>query len=145
MLPRCSCSLLLTIVECHCFASRRAEDQLAYFPRWKIAVVVINDPELKPRHWLPHRTHFTDGVDQETWGVDHTKPLDEPEVEALFKGSPGMRGTACGEHHPNGVVGVVWSLWLFQQNGDHRAKGVKFHGIVLPALIPMPGGREALT
>src|SRR5215469_2638457 len=107
--------------------------------------MVIDDLKFKPWKWPSHRTHLTAGIHQETGGIDHAKPLDEPEVEPLFKRAPGVRRTSRGEDHPDGIVSIIRSLRLFQQDRDHGAERIELYGVVLPALVPVPGGGEALA
>src|SRR5258708_36079311 len=84
-------------------------------------IVVGNDPKLKPWQRPTHRTHLATGVHQKTRRIDHTKPLDQPKFEALFKGPPGVCRAGCREDHPNGIVSIVRSLRLFEQDRDRKS------------------------
>src|SRR5215468_8137604 len=101
-------------------------------------IIIVNKLKLKPWQWPSHGTHLAAGVHQEARGIDHAKPLDEPEIETLFKWFPGVRRTACRKHYPHRVISIIRPLRLFQQYGDHSAKGVELHSVVLSAIVPVP-------
>src|SRR6266566_8053463 len=135
--PGLICGILLAIVECCCFTDLRAEDKFTHFPWLNIMVSIINNMKIKSRQGLAHRTYLASCIHQETRRVDHAKPLDKAQLKTLLQGTPGISRTASRENHADGIIPVVWPLLLFKQDGDHRAKGVELHCVVLPAIVPV--------
>src|SRR6266699_4490215 len=131
--PGLICGILLAIVECCCFTDLRAEDKFTHFPWLNIMVSIINNMKIKSRQGLAHRTYLTSCIHQETRRVNHAKPLNDSKLETLLERSPGISGTASRKHYADGIVSIVWSLRLFEQNGNHSASRVELNCVVLSA------------